>query len=174
MTPTLATRWLPVLLTVALWANPGAAHAQAAAEALLEARMREFTASVGRVDEDGTVAFFPHSGDFTWVETTHRRDGDVVGIWRFSAADFRAAYRGPLNDVLTVDHHGQPVGSLSHQVMIRRPRWRRARGNRFIPADAPDSSPLYVQWRREDGRWVVSEIGDESYNGDAPLPAWCC
>jgi hypothetical protein len=72
--------------------------------------------------------------------------------------------------MLTGHVEGNHVGSFSHQLQIRRPRWRRAAGNRFVPADEPDSSPFYVQWRREDGRWVVSEIGDETYSGDAPLP----
>ena len=138
--------------------------------------MRAFLTGDAREHEDSAAAFFPRSGDFAWVETTHQRDGDRVGIWRFPAADFRAAYRGPLTleDVLTVDSHGHRVGSFSHQILIRRPTWRRAPGNRFVPTDAPDSSPIYVQWRREDGRWVVSGIGDETFTADARLPAWCC
>jgi hypothetical protein len=98
-----------------------------------------------------------------------------VGTWRFPAADFRAAYRGLLNDMLIGHVEGNRVGSLSHQLRFRGSLWRRVRGNRFVPPDGPDSSPIYVQWRRdEDGRWVVSVIGDESYSGDAPLPSWCC
>lgn len=126
--------------------------------------------------EDSAAAFFPRSGDFTWVKTTHRGEDDVVGIWRFPAVNFRAAFRGPLmlEDVLVVDYHGHRIGSFSHQLVIRRPRWRRAPGNRFVPADAPDSSPIFVQWRLEEGRWVVSAIGDETFSGDAPLPPWCC
>ncbi|HYR09286.1 MAG TPA: hypothetical protein VEQ60_15990 [Longimicrobium sp.] len=177
MTPTRAPRWFPLLLALALWAVPGAAQAPTPpGEASLRARMDAFLNLYALEHEDTAAAFFPRSGDFTWVETTHLADGEVVGIWRFPAADFRAAFRGPLmeEDVLVVDYHGHRVGAFSHQVRIRRPRWRRAPGNRFVPADAPDSSPIFVQWRREDGRWVVSVIGDESYTGDAPLPAWCC
>jgi hypothetical protein len=75
-----ALRWFPVLLALALWADAGAAQARPAAdEASLEARMREFTTSLRRVDEDSAATFFPRSGDFTWVETTHYADRDVVG-----------------------------------------------------------------------------------------------
>jgi hypothetical protein len=169
-----APRWVSALFALALWVDPAAVQAQRVAEVPLEARMREFTASMRRVDEDSAVTFFPRSGDFTWVQTTHFGDRDVVGTWRFPAAEFRAAYRDVLNDMLTGHVEGNRVGSFSHQLQIRRPRWRRAPGNRFVPTDEPDSSPIYVQWRREDGRWVVSEIGDEGYGKDAPLPTWCC
>jgi hypothetical protein len=172
--PTRRGWWFPVLLALALWANPGPAQARPADEASLEARMRAFLTVRAREVEDSAATFFPRSGDFTWVETSHYDDRNAVGIWRFRAADFRAAYDGPLNEVLTIDHHGQRIGSLSHQIMIRRPEWRRVPGNRFVPADGPDSAPIYVQWRLEDGRWVVSEIGDETFRSDKILPAWCC
>jgi hypothetical protein len=175
MTPTRAPRWVPALLALALWAAPGAAQGPTAAgEASLDARMHAFLTGIASVGEDSAAAFFPRSGDFTWVETTHYANRDVVGTWRFPAADFRAAYRGLLNDMLTGHVEGNRVGSLSHQLRFRGSAWRRVRGNRFVPPDAPASSPIFVQWRREDGRWVVSVIGDESYSGDAPLPAWCC
>lgn len=168
--------WLAALLLAALWTVPGAAQALPPAdEASLTARMHAFLTGIASVGKDSAAAFFPRSGDFTWVETTHYADRDVVGTWRFPAADFRAAYRNLLNDMLTGHVEGNRVGSFSHQLRFRGSPWRRAPGgNRFVPADAPDSSPIFVQWRREDGRWVVSVIGDESYSGDAPLPSWCC
>jgi hypothetical protein len=165
----------PALLVLALWADAVAAQPRAAADgASLEARMRTFITAEAREPVETAAAWFPRSGDFTWVETRHYDDRDVVGIWRFPAADFAAAYDGPLAEVLTIDYHGQRIGSLSHQIQIRRPQWRRVRGNRFVPADGPDSAPIYVQWRLEDGRWVVSEIGDEMFTSDKTLPAWCC
>jgi hypothetical protein len=38
-------------------------------------------------------------------------------------------------------------------------RWRRVAGNRFVPPGESARSPMFVQWRREDGRWVVSAFG---------------
>ncbi|HEU4884624.1 MAG TPA: hypothetical protein VFT45_20380 [Longimicrobium sp.] len=173
--PTRGGWWVPAFLALALWANPSPSQARPAAdEASLEARMRAFLTPAARASADSVAAFFPRSGDFTWVRTTHSGDRDVTGIWRFRGADLHAAHQGPLNDVFTINYHGQTVGSLAHQIQIRGSRWRRVPGNRFVPADAPDSSPIYVQWRREDGRWVVSVIGDEIFGANAPLPAWCC
>jgi hypothetical protein len=34
-------------------------------------------------------------------------------------------------------------------------------GTRFVPPGEPARSPAYVEWRLEDGEWVVSSIGDE-------------
>ncbi|HEX8244638.1 MAG TPA: hypothetical protein VF541_14125 [Longimicrobium sp.] len=76
---------------------------------------------------------------------------------------------------------GQPIGRFAHQVMMRDRgpsspgplRWRRVRGNRFVPVGDPNSAGFFVEWRREGGRWVVSAFGDESF-GEGPLPPWCC
>jgi hypothetical protein len=166
--------WCILLAAMLLAAGPGALQGQSVERAAsIEARMRAFLTSNARRSQESAAAFFPRSGAFTWMKTSHLADRDVVGVWRFRAADFRAAYHGPLWDVLNVDQHGQRVGSLSHQIVVRRSTWRRVRGNRFVPTDALDASPVFVQWRREGGQWVISAVGDESYK-DAPLPAWCC
>ena len=53
---------------------------------------------------------------------------------------------------------------------LEHPRgWRRVRGTRFVPPGEPASSPVFVEWRREDGRWVVSSFGDASGYA-APFP----
>ncbi|HEX8829777.1 MAG TPA: hypothetical protein VF705_01340, partial [Longimicrobium sp.] len=39
---------------------------------------------------------------------------------------------------------------------------------RFVPPGAPSGSPTFVEWRREDGRWVVAAIGDEPLLGPEP------
>jgi hypothetical protein len=167
--------WMMASAALALWADPCPAQSQpAAGDSSLVVRMQAFVDSLRYMGVDSAAAYFPRSGDFTWVETSHYDDRDAVGIWRFPAAEFRAAYNGPLFEVLDIDHHGQRIGSLSHQIMIRRPEWRRVAGNRFVPADGPDSAPIYVQWRLEDGRWVISAIGDETFRSDKILPAWCC
>ena len=45
--------------------------------------------------------------------------------------------------------------------------WRRVGRARFVPPEASAWSRVYVQWRREDGAWVVDAIADE---GDYVLP----
>jgi hypothetical protein len=42
-------------------------------------------------------------------------------------------------------------------------RWRRVGGNRFVPPGESARSPMFVQWRREDGRWVVSAFGHATH-----------
>ena len=38
--------------------------------------------------------------------------------------------------------------------------WRRVGASRFVPPGEADASPTFVEWRREDGRWVVASFGD--------------
>jgi hypothetical protein len=157
---------LPLLAAVLL---PSAAHAQRAApgsgEAMsLAGRMRAFL-EAARAEP---AAFFPRRGDWTWVQTHHHERGGVrVGVWRFRAEDTpkALAYCGPAGESFAYQPHGQPLGVFIHHVIERRTRWRRVRGNRFVPPGAPAGSPVFVEWRREDGEWVVSAFGDERFHG---------
>lgn len=143
--------------------------------ASVEDRMAGFLAAVQRGPLDSLSSYFPRSGDFTYERQSHERQGARRGVWRFPAsAAHQAITRGPLLDILTINVEAQPVGAFAHQLMHRGSRWRRVRGTRFVPADAAESSALYVQWRREDGEWVISSIGDESFGEGVPLPSWCC
>jgi hypothetical protein len=176
----LRTALLAVLVSTSL-ALPGGAAAQGSERpectvhdaVTLEGRNCSFLQAITR---DTVETFFPRTGVFTYVKTTYDDSGRVVGTWRFPAAALsRLEWGHPLFWVFHINTHGQPIGTLSHQLLNRGTRWRRVgRTLRFVPADAPNDSRLYVEWRREDGQWVVSEIGDESFKGDAPLPAWCC
>jgi hypothetical protein len=67
----------------------------------------------------------------------------------------------------------QPIGLFAHQVMHRGTGWRRVRGNRFVPPGASASSAIFVEWRREGDRWVVSAFGDETFPS-GKTPPWCC
>lgn len=141
----------------------------------LPARNREFLDAVRDGHLDRAIAFFPRSGHVTHVETHHDSAGARVGVWRLPASQARESPReGYFSDLLGISYEGESVGSFAHQVMMRGTGWRRARGTRFVPAGAADTSALFVEWRREDGAWVVSTIGDESFGGGAPLPRWCC
>jgi hypothetical protein len=144
--------------------------------AALEGRNCSFLRAVRGIGRDTVEAFFPRTGVLTYVTTTYDDGGHVVGTWRFPAAALSPLHWGhPLFWVFDINIEGQPIGTLSHQLLNRSTLWRRVeRTLRFVPIDAPDDSALYVEWRREDGQWVVSVIGDESFKGDAPLPAWCC
>ena len=159
-----------------------AAEAEAAARAVertavgpLDGRMRAFLETVNRGRAGPvTAAFFPRTGDWTYVHTARHAAGDRVGVWRFPALETRwAIVDGPLRKVFAIDYHAQPIGLFAHQVMHRGIAWRRVGGNRFVPPGAPASSGAFVEWRREFDAWVISSIGDESFPG-VPLPPWCC
>lgn len=159
-----------------------AAEAEAAARAVeqtavgpLDGRMRAFLETVNRWREGPvTAAFFPRTGDWTYVHTAHHAAGDHVGVWRFPAAETRwAIVGGPLGRVFTIDYHAQPIGLFAHQVMHRGTTWRRVGGRRFVPPGASASSGAFVEWRREGDQWVISSFGDESFPGGR-IPSWCC
>lgn len=65
-------------------------------------------------------------------------------------------------------HFGPVETVFGMHVKMHREPWRRVRGNRFVPPGEPDDSPTFVQWRREDGRWVVSSFGDRSHYVHVP------
>jgi hypothetical protein len=124
---------------------------------------------------DSIRAFFPRTGHWTYVHTSHEADGDRRGIWRFPGSETPRVidYGGPIPHVFTINHHGQPIGLLVHQVMLRGAEWRRVAGNRYVPPGASARSPTFIEWRREGDSWVVSALGDESFPG-GDVPWWCC
>ena len=154
--------------------RPCGAHVSTATKVdALDQRMRAFLQAVRR-SADSAAVFFPSSGDWSYEHTSHRDDGDRVGVWRFPSSQTQwAIRRGPLRKVFSIDYHRQPIGLFAHQVMNRGTEWRRVRGSRYVPPGASASSPVFVEWRREGDAWVVSSFGDESFpNGR--LPTWCC
>jgi hypothetical protein len=142
------------------------AAAPAAAQPGVEARMRAFTDAMADGQIDSVAAFFPRRGAWTWVLTTHDgARGDRVGVWRFDAEQTHRAIDdgGPVCDSFSLQFEMRAIGPLSEQMMGSSRPWRRVRGNRFVPRGASAGSPAFVQWRREDGAWVVSAFGDERW-----------
>lgn len=153
-----------VLVLLAALATP--ARAQDPADGL-EARMDAFLAALPEVSLPTKLRpFFPRRAPWTWV-VTHRYDHrpDIVGRWRFDAADLATAtgFDGPLCETFSMGGDAMVVGTLMHTIRVSDRWWRRVPGNRFVPADRGHGSRVFVQWRREDGGWVVSEIGDERF-----------
>ncbi len=138
-----------------------------AAETPLAARMQAFLREVEDTPNTELAAFFPRRGDWTWVQTL-RDDGrgsTHTGIWRFPAVETARAIGagGPVCDSFDEPRgeFGPFEGRFGMQAMFNRSGWRRLRGNRFVPPGADAHSPVFVEWRREDGQWVVSAFGDE-------------
>jgi hypothetical protein len=135
--------------------------------------LHEFFTAIDTLAPGGSVDFFPRRGEVTYHTRTRGADGVVQGIWRFPAGEVPAALDGPLWPSFIIQFEGQPIGLVAHQVMVRGPEWVRVTPTRFVPLGEDVTSGIFVQWRLEDGRWVIDAFGDEEY-GAGPLPPWCC
>lgn len=165
-------RILPLTALLTLAALPLAAQTESrtpAAGAPLDARMQAFLEEVEDFPNTGLVEFFPRRGDWTWFQTLRDSGGTVrgVGIWRFPGAETLRAIGegGPACESFegVTGEAGPWEGRLGVQAM-RPGRWRRLRGNRFVPPGESARSPVFVEWRREDGAWVISAVGDEDFH----------
>ncbi|HEU4562024.1 MAG TPA: hypothetical protein VFS20_29625 [Longimicrobium sp.] len=139
---------LPLLLAIPL---------RAAAQDGLESRNEAFLRAVKEAPRDSAAAFFPRRGDWTWTQVVEGAPpGRRSTAWRFAATETLRTIR-PLGAVCA------SFQQLETRVGGDRTRWRRVAGNRFVPPGESARSPVFVQWRREDGRWVVSAFGDVTY-----------
>ena len=163
-------RLLPLALLLIAPLPLAAQRAPAPApEARLPARMQAF---LGAMQDEGTraqiAAFFPRRGDWTWVRTSRsvRGGGERTEIRRFPGPETVRAIGagGPACTSFEAPggEYGPFEGSLRMQGMMSPTGWRRVRGSRFVPPGAPATSAVFVEWRREDGAWVVSAFGEES------------
>jgi hypothetical protein len=170
------------VLAIVAWmaAVPSMAPAQASAArgrepAALATATRAFLAAVDRGNLPAVAAFFPREGKFTYEHTHHTRDGDRAGRWRFAAADAQELIAtGPLRNVFVDQVESQQVGLFGQQVAVRGTAWHQIGPARFAPGDAAADSRIFLEWRREGSRWVISRFGDESYSAEMPPPHWCC
>jgi hypothetical protein len=167
-----------MLIAIGLWLSSAwtlpAAHAQAdrAVPASLTARTRSFLTAVNSGDYEQLLEFFPTQDRFTYVHTVHFRGGNRRGVWHFPAAQKSDAIEnGPLWPAFALQAESQPVGLFAHQVMMRGVKWHRVFGTRFVPPGETAASDIFVEWRREGSRWVVSRFGDEGFS-QMPLPPW--
>jgi hypothetical protein len=91
-----------------------------------------------------------------------------TGVWRFPAAETPRVIGMDGPACPSFDHirgeFGPFEGKFGMQMMRHPGPWRRVRGNRFVPPGASDRSTVFVEWRREDGEWVVSAFGDEDFH----------
>jgi hypothetical protein len=120
--------------------------------------------------QDTTRRWFPTAGEWSYTHTIHEPGGGaIVGRWIVPAAQTSLLFgfgKGtgptPIDDSFEVRYEGgQKEGVLLEVVMSTSDRWRRVGRNRFVPPGARASSPIFVEWRRENGRWVISAFGDE-------------
>jgi len=166
-------RWVAALVAMPLCLLTTAGLAQvrspapsAAEVRALWSRMTALADSMrGYADSESFAEWFPREGTWVWRQTLHGTpEGDRVVTWRFPAAQTVEALSstGPL--CRSFFRGGGEVGTIPTTIAGRlsddSARWRRI-GLRFVPSGASASSPAFVEWRREGGRWVISELGDE-------------
>ena len=166
-------RWTAALLAAPLGLLATAAVAQERSPALSAAEVRALGSRMtaladsmrGYADSESFADWFPREGSWVWRQTLHGApEGDRVLTWRFPAAQTVEALSdtGPLCP--SFFRGGGEVETFPTTIAGRlsrdSARWRRV-GLRFVPPGAPASSPTFVEWRREGGRWVISELGDE-------------
>ena len=143
---------LPLLLAIPL---------RAAAQDGLESRNEAFLRAVTRAPNDSVAKFFPRRGDWTWTQVVEGAPpGRGLTVWRFAAPETlrTVLHYGPVCE--SFQGFSGPYGTeLEMRIEADGTRWRRVAGNRFVPPGESARSPMFVQWRREDGRWVVSAFG---------------
>ncbi len=127
--------------------------------------MRAFIHAVAEEPRDSVTTYFPKRGDWTWVPAFVYGNRRVPpGAWRFRGPETLRVLSagGPVCDSFAQygGDYGPVEGSFVSRAASGKGRWRRVRGNRFVPPGASAGSPTFVEWRREDGRWVVSSFGD--------------
>lgn len=120
--------------------------------------------------DERAEAFFPRRGTWDYVTRTRDHTGAVHrGIHRFPAGQTDAAIDGPLCEEFK---HGEisVMGSLAWYAVETETRWRRVSATRFQPRKPEEESTVFVDWRREDGRWVIAAIGSLSSYVPPPPP----
>jgi hypothetical protein len=147
---------LPLLLAIPL---------RAAAQDGLESRNEGFLRAMWNAPSDSVAAFFPRRGDWTWTQVVQGAPPwRGLTVWRFAAPEtLRTILRyGPVCESFRgfLGHYGN---ELEMRISADGTRWRRVAGNRFVPPGESARSPMFVQWRREDGRWVVSAFGHATH-----------
>ncbi|HEX6746478.1 MAG TPA: hypothetical protein VF092_04120 [Longimicrobium sp.] len=155
----------------ALTAISLAAPISLAAQDDLAARNEAFLRAVRDGDRERIAAFFPTRGDWTWVQAWENAPARKPSIHRFAAAETMRAIANDGPACMSFEQMSGEVGPvetvLSMVAQFNEGPWRRTRGTRFVPPASasrrPGASSAFVEWRREDGRWVVSTFGDAMY-----------
>lgn len=168
-------RWTSISRVLAVAALAVTADS-AAAQGGPEGRMRDFLrVSRDYAGTDALAAFFPARGTFDWVLTTREAGGTTTGRWRFAAAELVRATdpsTGPLCDSFSPGADARVLGTLMTQVLDTEGSWRRVGGTRFVPRGASATSPVFVEWRREDDGWVIGAFGDTRDRRPPLLNPW--
>jgi hypothetical protein len=129
--------------------------------------MRAFTQNF----DDHATDYFPRRGTWDYVSRTRDHTGRAHdGIYRIPAAQTDSAMNGPLCAQFRYAD-AVLVGSLVEYAVLRETHWQRVSPTRFEPREPDNGATVFVDWRKEDGRWVIATIGSlNDYVPSAPRP----
>jgi hypothetical protein len=140
----------------------------------LEARMSAFLHAILEEPRERVASFFPTRGAWTLVQTFRDRPETPPGEWRIPAAETLRAISvgGPLcwSFEPTIGDVGPFEGAMVMRAMAHPRGWRRVGDRRYVPPGEPAGSPAFVEWRREEGAWVVATVGEEEMYLPPELP----
>jgi hypothetical protein len=134
---------------------------------VLQSRMGSLVQAL-QGDRHRVEDYFPRRGAWTWILTTRYASGRTTVERRlFSGSETLAAmeHPGPLCETFARGGDMASVENLMHHLRVNPLPWRLVDGRRFVPPGASPRSATFVEWRREDGRWVVSAVGEERTGG---------
>jgi hypothetical protein len=113
------------------------------------------------------ASFFPREGAWELVRTPERAPpGAAVERLRFEPGQ---TLREISEGGSVCDSFGGVSGDVGPQegaivsAAWERGAWRYTGRGRFVPPGAHRDSPVYVEWTRERGTWVIARIGEESW-----------
>lgn len=121
--------------------------------------------------EISPIGFFSTRGEWDFVTRTRHPDGsETVGVHRFPGAQTLEAVERPDGPLCNVFHSGDAVAlpSLAAYAYYDN-AWRRTGPARFDLYDPNIGGGMWVEWRREGRRWVISSIGERMQHFPAVL-----
>ena len=165
--PRLVPRPFLALLVLGLASSHLPAARAQAVPAGLQRRMNAFTTALRRMEPMVRIAgFFPRQGEWELIEAPvnavapgidatlrHRVAADSTLAAISEGSDICDEFGGVTGDV------GAYEGTLVMTAMYSRRPWRYVGHLRFVSPGSSAAGPIYVEWRREAGAWVVSRIG---------------
>jgi hypothetical protein len=155
---------LAAVTAILLLAGDAAAQSPPAG---LRRRMDAFSAALrNQAPKPAIAGFFPRDSAWEMVHAPHRQaPGATIRTTR--VAPDRTLAEISEGGGLCYSFDGGTVearpadNTLTVQAMDHPRPWRYVGRQRFVPRGARDGSPVWVEWRRERGTWVVSRVGEE-------------
>jgi hypothetical protein len=121
-----------------------------------QAAMQRFVSALNRRDLPGLLRAFPKSGEWYQVATTENAD-ERLPRHRVTYATLKRGLE-PDGDFIDFFFDGDDPFAMFVTETSARP-WKHQANNKFVPPGAAHIPAVYVRWRKENGVFVIDEIG---------------